>query len=30
MALAMFLFWLRSSWQLTTVLVGRWVMRTAE
>jgi hypothetical protein len=30
MALARFLCWLFSSWQLTTSPVGMWVMRTAE
>ena len=29
-AFSRFLIWLFSSWQETTVLVGRWVMRTAE
>jgi hypothetical protein len=30
MALALFLIWERSSWQVTTSPVGTWVMRTAE
>ena len=30
MAFSRFLIWLFSSWQETTVFVGRWVMRTAE
>ncbi|MNT76497.1 hypothetical protein D3C72_2155080 [compost metagenome] len=29
MAVSRFCSWLRSFWQLTTVLVGRWVMRMA-
>jgi len=29
-AVALFCSWLRSFWQATTMLVGRWVMRTAE
>src|SRR6266571_5181429 len=29
-AVALFLNWLRSCWQDTTMFVGRWVMRTAE
>ena len=30
MALSLFLYWLRSSWQVTTVPVGRWVIRMAD
>src|SRR6059058_189679 len=30
MARARFWIWLRSFWQVTTMPVGRWVMRTAE
>ncbi len=30
MAIARFLIWLRSFWQATTMLVGRWVMRIAD
>ena len=30
MAVARFWIWLRSFWQLTTIPVGRWVIRTAE
>ena len=30
MALSLFLYWLRSSWQATTMPVGMWVMRMAE
>ena len=30
MARSLFLYWLRSSWHSTTVLVGRWVMRMAD
>ena len=30
MARSLFWCWLRSFWQLVTIPVGRWVMRTAE
>ena len=30
MALSLFWCWLRSFWQVTTMPVGRWVMRTAD
>ncbi len=30
MALSLFLCWLFSSWQVTTIPVGRWVIRTAD
>ena len=29
-ACSLFWSWLRSSWQVTTIPLGRWVMRTAE